>query len=192
MAGEIDSRSCGQRRLDALDDVEDVRARLAADDHQHRALAVDPAGDAVVLDVVERRCATSPRRTRGAVARSRRSSSRYAAAPSSWSLAAMRVATCARRRARPWAGSTVDARRAPSRTSSSDEAHAGERRRIDLHAHRRLLRRRRRTTCPTPVDLRDLLREHAVGGVEHLRAAAASSSVSERIRIGESAGLTLR
>ena len=42
-----------QRRLDAVDGLQDVRARLAADDHQHRALAVDPGGQAVVLDVVE-------------------------------------------------------------------------------------------------------------------------------------------
>ena len=53
MAGEIELRQLRNERLDAVDDVDDVGARLAPDDQQDRALAVGPAGDAVVLDVVE-------------------------------------------------------------------------------------------------------------------------------------------
>ena len=53
MAGEIECASCGMHLLDALDDVEDVGARLAADDQHDRALAVGPAGDALVLDAVD-------------------------------------------------------------------------------------------------------------------------------------------
>ena len=52
MAGEIDAGERREERLDALDDLDDVGARLAADDDQHGALAVGPGRDAVVLDVV--------------------------------------------------------------------------------------------------------------------------------------------
>ena len=61
-----------------------------------------------------------------------------ASAPKSWSLAAIVVRAASRRRGCPWAG-----RRSPApsavRTSSSARPTPGERRRIDLHAHRRLL-----------------------------------------------------
>ena len=70
-------RARGSSAFTPLDDVEDVRARLAADDHQDRALAVDPAGDAVVLDVVE----DASRRRRGATARAVRGTRRSTLAP---------------------------------------------------------------------------------------------------------------
>ena len=54
------------------------------------------------------------------------------------------------------------------RTSSSVRPDAGERRRIDLHAHRRLLPAADEH-LPDAGDLRDLLREDGVGGVEDLR-----------------------
>ena len=43
----------GERGLDAIDGGQDVRARLAPHDEQHRARAVAPGGQPVVLDVVE-------------------------------------------------------------------------------------------------------------------------------------------
>ena len=54
---DVDGRRDGlgelrEQRLHPLDDVDDVGARLAADDHDHRRSAVDPARDAVVLDPV--------------------------------------------------------------------------------------------------------------------------------------------
>jgi hypothetical protein len=46
-------------------------------------------------------------------------------------------------------------------------------------------------TCPTPVHLGQALGQHRGGGVVHL-ARASVAEVSARIRIGESAGFTLR
>ena len=87
----------------------------------------------------------------------------------------------------------VDRRRCASafRTSVEAQPDAGERRRVDLNAHRRLLAAAD-DDLTDAVHLRDLLREDGVRRVEDLRRAAASRDVSERIRIGESAGFTLR
>ena len=50
IAAGIEARNCGQRGVDAIDGIDDVRAGLAEDDDQHRGLAVDHPGGADVLD----------------------------------------------------------------------------------------------------------------------------------------------
>ena len=52
MVGRNGFGQARQRRLDALDRRQDVRPGLASDDHQDRPLAIDPGGQTVVLDVV--------------------------------------------------------------------------------------------------------------------------------------------
>ena len=53
IAGEIESLERGQERHHPVDGLDDVGPGLAPDDEHDGALAVDPAGDAVVLHVVD-------------------------------------------------------------------------------------------------------------------------------------------
>ena len=71
------------------------------------------------------------------------------------------------------------------------QALGDELRRVDLDAHRRLLLAADEDLRDAG-DLADLLRELGVGVVARRRSAAACRSVADSIRIGESAGLTLR
>ena len=185
----MDCARLRQQRLDALDDLDDVGARLAADDQQrHRALAVGPAGDPVVLDVVDHPRHVAQPHGRAvlvgddqiAVARRRRRADRW----------------------RRWSGSGCAPGNAPLGWSTvawpSDGAHvldaqaqAGERGRVDLHAHGGLLAAAHEHLAHA-LHLGDLLRQDGVGGVVDLGRAAGVFEVSERIRMGASAGLTLR
>ena len=186
--GGRDRRSeLGQQGLDAIVRLDDVRAGLAPDDDEHRASAVDPRRDPLVLDRVDdggdvfeahdgavvalddqllvvRRAEDLI--VGGDEARARRPADR----------ALRRVG----RRRREGVADVVEG-----------EPHASERLRIGLHAHGGLLPSADRH-LPDPFDLRDALGEDRDGGVGDVAARDRLAREREDQRIGASAGFTLR
>ena len=153
----------GERLLDALDGGEDVRPGLAADDHEDAALAVDPAGQPVVLDVVE---------DVGHVAQADGRAVLGGDDQLAIGLGAQQL--IGRRDVVGDVGAGQRSLRLVGGRGGQRGAHvlqghpvAGQRLLIDLHAHGRLLAPADEHLTDAR-DLRDLLGQNAVGGVEHL------------------------
>ena len=169
--------------------VDDVRAGLAADDHQHGArLPSAQAGDAVVLDAVDDGGdVAEPHRRAVAVGDDERAGTRRRGRAGRWRRWR---APARRRRARPWGWSTV-AGASAARTSSRPSPSAGERPPGPPGRAPPAAGRRRRRPGPRPRPARSsgpgrCWRRRRPGP------AGSVSEVSDRMRMGASAGFTLR